>query len=297
MTIRRLHIFKTVCEEGSITKAAGKLYMTQPAVSHVIHELEEELGTVLFDRISKKVFLNQTGKLFLKKTVRILELYEDLERGVYDLEKQAVLRVGASITISNFWLPSAMKQFKERYPETPVSVQVCKASDVLSMLQNNEIDLALIEGAVLGGMLDSTVFSSFRLFAFCSPDHPWADSEEVELEKLLEQPLLLREKGSATRDVLDSVLLLHDLKAEPFWTSVNSQVLMQAAEEGLGITVLPERLAEREVSKGYLKKVKIKDVELKNDNHIVVHKDKYRTEPMKEFINILLEGNENKNDL
>ena len=89
MTIRRLYIFKTVCEEGSVTGAAKKLYMTQPAVSHVIHELEEELGTVLFDRISKKVFLNQTGKLLLKKTVRILELYEDLEKGVYDLEKQA----------------------------------------------------------------------------------------------------------------------------------------------------------------------------------------------------------------
>lgn len=98
MTIRRLYIFKTVCEEGSVTGAAKKLYMTQPAVSHVIHELEEELGTVLFDRISKKVFLNQTGKLLLKKTVRILELYEDLEKGVYDLENQAVLRVGASIT-------------------------------------------------------------------------------------------------------------------------------------------------------------------------------------------------------
>lgn len=67
MTIRRLYIFKTVCEEGSVTGAAKKLYMTQPAVSHVIHELEEELGTVLFDRISKKVFLNQTGKLLLKR--------------------------------------------------------------------------------------------------------------------------------------------------------------------------------------------------------------------------------------
>ena len=159
MTIRRLYIFKTVCEEGSVTGAAKKLYMTQPAVSHVIHELEEELGTVLFDRISKKVFLNQTGKLLLKKTVRILELYEDLEKGVYDLEKQAVLRVGASITISSFWLPGAMKRFKDSYPGTPVSVQVCKASDVLSMLHKNEIDLALIEGAVSDSTLDITAFS------------------------------------------------------------------------------------------------------------------------------------------
>ncbi|MBS7009905.1 LysR family transcriptional regulator [Anaerostipes sp.] len=297
MTIRRLYVFKTVCDEGSITKAAEKLYMTQPAVSHVIHELEKELGTVLFDRISKKVFLNQTGKLFLKKSVRILELYEDLENGIYDLEKQAVLRVGASITISNFWLPRAMKQFKEKYPDTPVNVQVCKASDVLSMLQNNEIDLALIEGAVSEKMADSIAFSSFRLFVFCSPNHPWADMEEVELARLLEQPLLLREKGSATRDVLDSVLLLHDLKAEPFWTSVNSQVLIQAAKEGLGITVLPERLAEHEVVKGTLKKIGIKDIELKNDNHIVVYKDKYRTEPMKDFIHLLLEENENNCNL
>ena len=77
------------------------------------------------------------------------------------------------------------------------------------------------------------------MYAFSSPGHPWADVKDIELERLLEQPLLLREKGSATRDVLDSVLLLHDLKAEPFWTSVNSQVLIRAAEEGLGITVLP----------------------------------------------------------
>ena len=82
MKIRHLRIFKMVCEEESITKAAEKLFMTQPAVSNAISELENHLGVCLFDRISRRIYLNETGKVFLEKVIKLLNLYDDLEQNV-----------------------------------------------------------------------------------------------------------------------------------------------------------------------------------------------------------------------
>ena len=106
MTIRHLYIFKIVCEEGSFTRAARRLYMTQPAVSHAILELEAEIGSPLFDRLSRRIYLNASGNIMLSKVNRLLELYEELKSNALTAEQPLPLRIGSTITIGNFWLPS-----------------------------------------------------------------------------------------------------------------------------------------------------------------------------------------------
>ncbi|MHD0318317.1 LysR substrate-binding domain-containing protein [Fusobacterium sp. THCT1E2] len=284
MNIRHLHIFKAVCDEMNFTRAAEKLYMTQPAVSHVINDLEEETGHILFDRISKKIYLTEMGKIFLNKTLRILELYNDLENNFYSSEKDVPICIGSCITIGNFWLPSIIKKFKKVYPETPLKIQIDSAAAIEKMLLNNSIDIALIEGGIHNENLIKTIFSSYELSVICSAHHPFSKKKSISIEEFIKEDLLLREKGSAIRDCLDNVLAGKDIFVAPSWTSTNSQALIQGVKNNLGITVLPDILVANELEKKELKKLFIENIKLNNNNYIVHHKDKHISNTMSAFI-------------
>lgn len=286
MTIRHLRIFQTVCRQGSITRAAQALYMTQPAVSHAISELEQEAGCELFDRISRKIYLNETGKLFLEKVSRVLEMYEELENGARMLEEQAVLRIGSNITIGYHWLPLIMEEFRTVCPDVPVQVSVAQAREITGQLLNHEIDLALIEGPIEQEALVRIPFSSYRLIPVCAPVCALAE-RKADLAEFLEYPLLLREQGSAIRDTFDSMLRIHNLTVKPAWTSVNSQVLIQAVEHNLGVSVLPDVLAESKIRGGTMVQANVNKWSLANTNHLVYHKDKFLTAPMQSWIRVV----------
>lgn len=287
MKIRQLRIFKMVCEEESITRAAEKLFMTQPAVSGAISELESYLGVYLFDRISRRIYLNETGKLFLTKVIKLLDLYDDLEENIKELEENATIKIGSSITIANFILPKVIVEFETIYKSTPTKVIVGNARNIEEMLYHNEIDLGLIEGVIYNEELIKIPFSSYKLAIICSPRHKLALEEPIDINKLIQERLLLREKGSAIRDVFDSALLLHNLRANPEWTSINSQALIYAVKQNLGISVLPKILIEEEINSGEIFEIKVKDLDLVNINHIVFHKDKFQTKSFRTLIEIV----------
>ena len=289
MKIRHLRIFKMVCETESITKAAENLFITQPAVSSAISQLEEHLGVCLFDRISRRIYLNETGKLFLKKVTKLLNLYDDLGRNVKGLEDNACIRIGSSITIANFILPKAIVSFQNVCRNTPTKVTVANARKIEEMLVNNEIDLGLIEGVIYNEDLVGIPFSSYKLTIICSPKHRLALENSIDMDKLMQERLLLREKGSAIRDVFDSALMLHNLRANPEWVSINSQSLIYAVKENLGISVLPEVLVEKEIDSGEIVEIKVNSLKLVNENHIIFHKDKVQTKSFKTLIEIIKE--------
>lgn len=284
MNIRHLRIFKAVCEEGSITKAAESLFVTQPAVSNTINELEGYLGTCLFDRISRGIQLNEIGRVFLTKTIKLLELYDDMEQNTKELEDNAAVKIGSSITIANFILPKIIAEFENVYDSTPITVIVDNAGKIEDMVSENKVDLGLVEGVVYNQGLISIPFGSYKLVAICSPRHKFAKKESIHINQLIREKLLLREKGSAIRDILDSALLLQGISVTPIWTSVNSNALIQAVKEDLGISILPEEKIKNEIADGSILKIRIENLELISINHIVFHKDKYQTKSMKKLI-------------
>ena len=261
--------------------------MTQPAVSQAISDLESHLGILLFDRISRRLYLNENGKLFLAKTIQLLDLYDDLEQGARELERCATIRVGSSITIANFILPQVIQRFEVICPETPTKVTVDNAGNIEAMLLNNEIDLGLVEGAVYQEQLTKIPFSAYHLAVICGPNHKFAHGEQVDVNTFVKERLLLREKGSAIRDIFDSALLLHNITVSPGWTSINSQALIQAVKQNLGISVLPTILVEKELSTKEVCEVPVGDLELVSVNHIVFHRDKVQGESFKALIKII----------
>lgn len=284
MNLRHLIIFKAVVDTGSFTKAAKQLYITQSGVSHAIKELEQESKAVLFDRLSKSITLTPSGKLLLEKVIPILTLYHELEKELDNLEVQAPIKVVSSITIATFWLPKILKEFKQIYPKISVEVQIVSAKDALMVLQDGKADIALVERTVSSGPFVVKEFSEYQLNVLCAPNY--YKSNYISLKELCSKDLLLREQGSATRDIIDSYFYLKGLIAYPKWTSVNSKALIEASKAGFGFTVLPMVLVEEEIKQGNLKVVKIEE-ELYNKNLMVYHQNKYLTEPINSLISII----------
>ncbi|GIP30961.1 LysR family transcriptional regulator [Paenibacillus sp. J2TS4] len=283
MTLRHFKILRAVAETGNFTRAAERLYITQSAVSHAIRELEEMAETALFDRLSKSVQLTKSGRLLLEEILPILSSFEALEAHINGLEKRAPLHIVSSITIAAFWLPKILQAFHKDWPDIPIHVDVVSAANAIEILRNGKADIALIEGAAPQGPFICTPFASYPLYIVCAPDYP-ITHRDLTLQQFCSEKLLLREKGSAIRDTLDSVLYLSGHTAQPAWTSVNSQALIEAAKAGFGITILPDVLVREPLSQGKLISLSVQDLLLKNELIAVRHRDKYLTTPLKTLL-------------
>lgn len=283
MTLRHFEIFRAVAETGNFTRAAERLYITQSAVSHAIRELEEKAETALFDRLSKSVQLTKSGRLLLEEITPILSSCEALDARISRLEQQAPLHIVSSITIAAFWLPKILMAFQKDWPDLRVNVDVVSAANAIDILRNGKADIALIEGAAPQGPFKCTLFASYPLHVVCAPDYPLT-RKKLSLQEFCSEKLLLREKGSAIRDTLDSVLYLAGHTAQPAWTSVNSLALIEAAKAGFGITILPDVLVSEPLSQGKLISLPVQDLLLRNEMFAVHHRDKYLTTPLRTLL-------------
>lgn len=283
MTLRHFEILRAVAETGNFTRAAERLYITQSAVSHAIRELEEKAGTALFDRLSKSVQLTKSGRLLLEEITPILSSCEALDERIRCLEQQAPLHIVSSITIAAFWLPKILNAFQKDWPDLRVNVDVVSAANAIDILRNGNADIALIEGAPPLGPFKCTLFAAYPLLVVCAPDY-LITRKELTLQEFCSEKLLLREKGSAIRDTLDSVLYLSGHTAQPAWTSVNSLALIEAAKAGLGITILPDVLVSEPLAQGKLITLPVQDLLLGNEMYAVHHRDKYLTTPLRTLL-------------
>lgn len=241
MTIRHLEIFVQVYREKSITRAAEKLYMTQPAVSVAIRELEKQYDVALFERLGRRLYVTGAGEALYARAVQMLEEFRGLEQG---LERKTALRVGSSVTLGNFLLPRVAAAWQVRHPESPLQVTVANGVRLQQMLRDNLLDVAVIEGAVNGTELETRPFRQDRLVLVLPQGHPLTVPEHITLAQVLEYPLLVREEGSAGRRCLEQVLARRGLQAERRWESIDTQALLQAVAQGLGVAFLPRELAE-----------------------------------------------------
>lgn len=286
MEVRQYRIFKEVAETGSFTKAAANLYITQSAVSHAVRDLEERAGTVLFDRLSKSIRITESGRLLLEEVTPILAACNALDSRIGSLEKKAPVHLVSSITIAAFYLPGILRSFEASWPGLPVTVEVVPAAAAVEVLRCGKADFALIEGAVPQGPFVCEAFDSYKMHILCAPGYMPVD-KMLSMEEFCGERLLLREKGSAIRDTLDSTLYLAGYTAYPSWTSVNSTALIKAAEAGLGLTVLPDLLVGNELREERLLTVQAEGLELKNELLVIRHREKHMTAPLRSLLGLI----------
>ena len=252
VTIRHIRIFLEVCRTMNVTRAAENLYMTQPAVSRSIHEIEQVYGVRLFERLNQRLYLTDSGRRMRAYAVHIVDTFDQMERELSDGDERGMLRIGASITLGNY-------------------------------------ELAMIEAPIEHRDLTGEPFSRDELVLILPPNHALLQKDRLTLADVAACDLLLREKGSSGRAFLDTVFEAHDLSVSPLWESASTEALVRAVAAGIGLSILPERLVRRALASGAVLTRPIEGASLVRTCHIVWHRNKYLSPSLKLLIGLIRE--------
>ena len=204
----RLKVFFTVATRLSFTKAATELFITQPAVSKHIQELEEEYKVKLFDRTGSKISLTQAGEQLVKQAKSIFEIYReiDFEMSALIKEQRGVLRLGASTTISQYIIPPLLARFHQEMQGVKVILRNGNTEQIENALLNKEIETGIVEGQSKNKAIKYTPFLKDELVLVCNSSNPLVNKGEITKEDLLELRFLMREPGSGTLEVIEHAL-------------------------------------------------------------------------------------------
>ncbi len=208
MADRRLQVFYTVAKQSSFTKAAEQLFMTQPAVTFQVKQLEEHFNTRLFERSHGRIALTPAGRLVLEYAERILTMSEEMDTRVADLTGTVAgpLLLGASTTIAEFILPQILGEFKGLHPEVQAHMTVANSETIVNRVADHTIDVGLIESPSYLPSLQNEVCCEDELVLICAPGHPLATCKTIRAQKLATVPMVRREPGSGTREFTDNYL-------------------------------------------------------------------------------------------
>ena len=266
----RLKVFASVAKNLSFTKASQELFISQPSVTKHIQELEAAYQTRLFERKGNSIILTEAGRVFWEYSKRILEGYSRLEyemsllRNVHSGE----LRLGASTTIAQYVLPPLLAHFAERFPQITLNLLSGNSAQIEKALTEHRIDLGLVEGNARQQNLKYTAFMSDELVAVVNTHSRWSKCDEIEPSELCQIPLVLRERGSGTLDVLLSALGEHhiklsDLSVRMHLGSTESIKLFIENSDCMGI--LSIRSINREIFSGKFKVVDINGLSMNRE--------------------------------
>ncbi|MFE7776154.1 LysR family transcriptional regulator [Streptomyces sp. NPDC057445] len=263
-----LELLLAVARHGSLGRAARELGITQPAASSRIRSMERQLGVALLDRSPRGSRLTDAGALVTDWARRIVEAAEAFDVGAQALRvrRDSRLRVAASMTIAEYLLPVWLIALRQQRPDTAVSLLAGNSAAVAERLLGDEADLGFVEGLAVPAGLDGAVIGHDRLVVVAAPGHAWARRRSaVAPDELASTSLVLRERGSGTRQVLDSALAAYGGLAEPLMELASTTAVKAAAVSGAGPAVLSELAVTEELASRRLVRVPVEGVRLRRD--------------------------------
>ncbi len=271
MTIRHLKVFISVCETGNMSKTAKLLHIAQPAVSYTIAELERLSSAKLFERVNQKLVISDFGKELLPKAREAVSSFEECERLARRGAREESVKIGASITIGKSIIPRLLSEIKELYPTLTPFVSINSTKIIADSVANGKLDFALVEGVVNFPPLSALELSGDKLIAAAAKDFP--APKKCSAKELASFPLLLREAGGVSRELVESLFSKLSIPFSPFIESSSTEALLSAAKSGLGIVVLPSVLLESELDSGELREIEISDATLERKYHLIKNKN------------------------
>jgi DNA-binding transcriptional LysR family regulator len=272
----------------SFTKAAETLHMTQPAVTFQVRQLEEYFNTRLFDRTHNRISLTDAGARVYQYSDKIFELYGEMENAVREMtgEISGSLTIGASTTIAEYMLPALLGDFRAKYPDVSIHLKVSNTDGIVSMVENNTIDLGVVEAPVSNKNLVVDECRRDNLVAIVPPGHQKAGLDKITLQELLEFPFICREEGSGTREVINEYMnnasdcqSCMDIAME----LGSPEAVKGAVEAGMGISVVSNATIQKELRLGTLVAIEL-DPPLERPFSFVHQKQKFRVRVMEELL-------------
>ncbi len=288
----KLKVFCAVTETGSFSKASKMVNLTQPAVSLQIQALEESYETALFERSGKNITLTPAGKLLYQYAKDILNLYSTVEKEINSLTglSKGNLQIGASSTIGNYLLPTVIIAFKKKYPKIDVNLLVSNTKGIIEMLNAGRIDMGLVEGDVPKQGLEVEKLLEDELVLIMPPDHLWVKRKNISVSELLEQPVIMREDGSGTRQMIEKHLMSNKISTSNLKMSLvlgSTEAIKSAVEHGMGVSILSNWTVKKEVQFGTIKTNTFRDIRFTRNFSIVFHKRGALAATAKDFFEFL----------
>lgn len=285
ITLRQLAVFTEVLKSGSTTQASQVLALSQSAVSAALADLEGQLGVQLFDRVGKRLVLNEHGRLLYPKALALLEQAGEIEQ--LFRHDGGALRIAASSTIGNYMLPAMMARYRQDFPATPLELNVGNSQDVISAVADFRVDLGLIEGPCHMPELVTQPWLEDELVVFAAPDNPLT-RQLLTLTALAEAPWILRERGSGTREVLDHLLLAHLPHFQLVMELGNSEAIKHAVRHGIGISCLSRRVIAEQLTSGALVALSVPLPPMIRTLYLIHHRQKHISNALQRFLSYCL---------
>ncbi|MCW8933398.1 MAG: LysR family transcriptional regulator [Gammaproteobacteria bacterium] len=287
MADRRLKVFHTVARLLNFTKAADALHMTQPAVTFQIRQLEEYFNTRLFDRTHNRVSLTEAGQRVYGFSGKIFELYDEMEHAIREMtgDVSGIVTLGASTTIAEYMLPFLLGDFKSKNPEVNIRLKVSNTDGIVSMVENNVIDLGIVEASVSNKNLQVDVCRMDQLVAIMPPEHALSSFESVTAQQLIALPFICREEGSGTREVIAEYFKETGVTEEPnVCLELGSpESIKSAVEAGMGISIMSLSTVQKELKLNTLVAVPLEPA-LERPFSFVHQRHKFKVRAMEELL-------------
>jgi len=292
MNLHHLKVFYAVAKGGSFTQAAQDLSISQPAVTIHIRALERYYGVRLFDRGSRRATLTDVGQTLFEYAQRIFALAEEAEHALENARELRAgrLRILGSLTVGAYYLPPVINLFKEKFPDIQISLSVDNSQRVVERIAGLRDDVGFLSGPVRDERLLVRPFLEDELVLLVPPGHAWAGRRTVSLHELEDQPVILREPGSATRALLEDRLRQEGIRPRVSMELGSNEAIKRAVEMGMGVSVLSGAIVRREAEAGLLRMLRIREKGLRRQFEIIIHRERERSRLIGAFLDVAAEA-------
>jgi len=285
-TLRQLDVFLTIARTGNLTQAASQLSMSQSAASSALKDLESQFDLQLFDRIGRKLQLNEQGKALQPKAQSLLEQALEIEHMLLNQDDAGHIAIGATLSIGNYLAVGLVAQYKTSHPHADVRLEVDNTRHIVEKVRRFELDVGLIEGEINDTELDIRPWRSDELVVFCAPDHPLAHTPTLTDTQLANAQWILRERGSGTRQAFDRAMhgLLPQLAIN--MELQHTEAIKRAVEAGLGVGCLSRITLIEAFQRGSLVPLDVPQRDFHRTLYQVLHKQKYQAAGLKAWLQL-----------
>jgi len=289
LNFNQLRLFLAVAEHGGMTRAAEAVFVSQPAVSASVAELERQLGVPLLEHVGRRVVLTEAGRSLADYARRIFTLAAEARRAMDETRGLAwgSLAVGASTTIGIYLLPAVMGDYHARYPAITLTLIIENTDLVLERLRAGALDLALVEGPVSGDDVIVEPYREDELVLVTAPTHPLALPRSATAADLATVPFLLRERGSGTREIVEASLQAHGVTRIAAMELGHTEAIKHGVAAGLGVSILSVLTVQREVADGTLALVRMADLTVTRTLWLVQRREARLSSAARAFLPLL----------
>jgi len=283
ITLKQLHVFITITQERTVTAAANKLFLSKPAVSMALAELEKQLGHKLFERKNNRLLINEMGRALLPLADEQLERSQAISHLFDNNNFQGHIRIGSSNTVGNHILPLLISQFQTLKQHNGQHLCIDNSKSIGDKLKDYELDIALVEGLLVDKELHVEPWIKDEMLVLSSPAHSLAEKKLINFDELSQQPWILREQGSGTRDFFITHIGKDLTTLNINFELSSTEAIINCCAAGLGLSCM-SRTAARYALQDQRLTVLETGLDMSRDFYLVWHKDKYQSPILKEFI-------------